>query len=192
MVAGQRIGLFAPNGSGKTSLFRCITGLMGISEGDIIFHGRSVRGEKAFCELRKRVGFVLQNAEDQLLFPTVLEDASFGPLNQGCSRKESGRRARVALEAVGLAGMEGRLIHHLSGGQQKLLAIAGILAMNPELLLLDEPGSGLDHAALDNLESLLCASTMAMIIVSHELSFLHKCADSILTIRAGRLMPWTD
>lgn len=189
IFSGQRIGLFAPNGAGKTTLFRCITGLTGISSGEIIFHARPMRTEKDFCGLRKRVGFVLQNAEDQLFFPTVLEDAAFGPLNQGYSRDEAEARAAAALKAVGLAGMEKRLVHHLSGGQQKLLAIAGILAMDPELLLLDEPGSALDACALDNLQSLLCASGKAMIVVAHDLAFLRKCSGQLLTLGNGRLLP---
>lgn len=192
IFAGERVGLFAPNGAGKTTLFRCVTGLTDISAGEIIFHHRPVRTEKDFGELRKRVGFVLQNAEDQLFFPTVLEDASFGPLNLGCSRQEAEARAMAALEAVGLSGMGQRLVHHLSGGQQKLLAIAGILAMRPELLLLDEPGSGLDAEAIANLESLLCASRTAMIIVAHDLAFLRNCSGRILTISAGRLMPFAE
>lgn len=186
---GQRIGLCAPNGAGKTTLFRCITGLAGISSGKIVFHGRIVKGERDFVSLRKKVGFVLQNAEDQLFFPTVLEDAAFGPLNLGFSMDEAQAMAMSSLVAVGLAGFEHRLVHQLSGGQQKLLALAGIMAMDPEILLLDEPTAGLDENATRNLEELLRSSDRAMVIVSHDRAFLGGIAEECLTMRNGRLAP---
>ena len=116
LAAGQRAGLYGPNGSGKTTLFRCITGLVRPGKGLVRFHGKALHDEKDFHALRCKVGFVLQHAEDQLFFPTVLEDVAFGPLNLGLSAAEAAEQARATLRRLGLAGFEQRLTHHLSGG----------------------------------------------------------------------------
>ena len=139
LAPGQRIGLYGPNGSGKTTLFRCITGLVRPSKGLVRFHGKALHDEKGFHALRCKVGFVLQHADDQLFFPTVLEDVAFGPLNLGLSAAEAGEQARATLQRLGLSCFEQRLTHHLSGGEKKLVALATVLAMDPEALLLDEP-----------------------------------------------------
>lgn len=115
---GQRIGLYGPNGSGKTTLFRCITGLARPQAGQVLFHGTPLKDEKDFYNLRCKVGFVLQHAEDQLFFPTVLEDVAFGPLNLGFSADDARDCALDTLRALGLAGFENRLTHRLSGGEK--------------------------------------------------------------------------
>ena len=128
---GQRIGLYGPNGSGKTTLFRCITGLARPQSGQVLFHGAPLNDEKDFHELRCKVGFVLQHAEDQLFFPTVLEDVAFGPLNLGLAADEARERAIETLRDLGLAGFEDRLTHRLSGGEKKLVSLASVMAMQP-------------------------------------------------------------
>ena len=141
---GQKTGLYGTNGSGKTTLFHVITGLVAPQKGRVLFHGQPLSGEKEFRALRREVGLVLQNAEDQLFNPTVLDDVAFGPLNLGCSQDEARVRAASTLERLGLAGFENRLTHRLSGGEKKLVSLATVLVMEPEALLLDEPFSKLD------------------------------------------------
>ena len=189
LAPGERLGLYAPNGSGKTSLFRCVTGLLRPARGLVRFHGRPLRDEKDFHELRCKVGFVLQHAEDQLFFPTVLEDAAFGPLNLGLSPEEARETALQSLRDVGLAGFEDRLTHRLSGGEKKLVSLAAVLAMKPEALLLDEPTNGLDAAARQRVAGILRDLPAARIVVSHDWDFLSRVCDACLTIRERRLLP---
>ena len=185
---GQRIGLYGPNGSGKTTLFRCITGLLRPRQGSVRFHGRKLRQEGDFHTLRCKVGFVLQHADDQLFFPTVLEDVAFGPLNLGRSPGEAREEALQTMRALGLAGFENRLTHRLSGGEKKLVSLAAVLAMRPEALLLDEPTNGLDPEARQRIAAILCGLETARIVISHDWDFLSQVCDSVMTIENGRLM----
>lgn len=153
----RKIGLYGPNGSGKTTFFRLIMGLAAPQEGRILFHGRPLETEKDFRELRCKVGLVLQHAEDQLFCPTVLEDVAFGPLNLGCTQDEARDRAASTLERLGLAGFENRLTHRLSGGEKKLVSLATVLVMEPGSPVArrahQRAGSGspaADHRRLEN------------------------------------------
>ena len=184
---GETVGLYGPNGSGKTTLFRCITGLVRPMRGVIRLHGEVVDDEKTWRALRCAVGLVLQDSDDQLFFPTVLEDVAFGPLNLGMSPKDARERALQTLGELGLAGFEKRLTHRLSGGEKRLVALAGVLAMRPEALLLDEPTTGLDEASRERLTNVLKNLTTARITVSHDWDFLTKVSSRFLTIEDGRL-----
>lgn len=184
---GETVGLYGPNGSGKTTLFRCITGLVRPKSGVIRLHGEVVDDEKTLRALRCTVGLVLQDSDDQLFFPTVLEDVAFGPLNLGMSPKDARERALQTLGELGLAGFEKRLTHRLSGGEKRLVALAGVLAMRPEALLLDEPTTGLDEASRERLTNVLKNLTTARITVSHDWDFLTKVSSRFLTIEDGRL-----
>lgn len=188
LAPGQRIGLYGPNGSGKTTLFRCITGLVRPSKGLVRFHGKALHDEKGFHALRCKVGFVLQHADDQLFFPTVLEDVAFGPLNLGLSAAEAGEQARATLQRLGLFGFEQRLTHHLSGGEKKLVALATVLAMDPEALLLDEPTNDLDQDARQRLIDILCDLPTARMVISHDWDFLSRVCGEYRTIREGHLL----
>lgn len=188
LAPGQRIGLYGPNGSGKTTLFRCITGLVRPSKGLVRFHGKALHDEKGFHALRCKVGFVLQHADDQLFFPTVLEDVAFGPLNLGLSAAEAGEQARATLQRLGLFGFEQRLTHHLSGGEKKLVALATVLAMDPEALLLDEPTNDLDQDARQRLIDILCDLPTARMVISHDWDFLSRVCGEYRTIREGLLL----
>lgn len=188
LAPGQRIGLYGPNGSGKTTLFRCITGLVRPSKGLVRFHGKALHDEKGFHALRCKVGFVLQHADDQLFFPTVLEDVAFGPLNLGLSAAEAGEQARATLQRLGLFGFEHRLTHHLSGGEKKLVALATVLAMDPEALLLDEPTNDLDQDARQRLIDILCDLPTARMVISHDWDFLSRVCGEYRTIREGHLL----
>ena len=184
---GQRIGLYGPNGSGKTTLFRCISGLARPQSGQVLFHGTPLNDENDFHDLRCKVGFVLQHAEDQLFFPTVLEDVAFGPLNLGLAPDEARDRAVETLRGLGLAGFEDRLTHRLSGGEKKLVSLAAVMAMQPEALLLDEPTNGLDNDARQRIIDILCSLDTARITISHDWDFLAQTSTQYLTIAHNRL-----
>ena len=184
---GQRIGLYGPNGSGKTTLFRCITGLARPQSGQVLFHGVPLNDEKDFHELRCKVGFVLQHAEDQLFFPTVLEDVAFGPLNLGLAPDEARDRAIETLRDLGLAGFEDRLTHRLSGGEKKLVSLAAVMAMQPEALLLDDPTNGLDNDARQRIIDILSCLDTARITISHDWDFLAQTSTQYLTIAHNHL-----
>lgn len=187
IAAGEAIGLQGPNGSGKTTLFRCVTGLEQIKSGAIIFAGKKISTKKDFQNLRREVGFSLQNAEDQLIFPTVAEDVCFGPLNLGLSQKEAEQRAGETLQSLGLVEYGQRLTHELSGGQQKLVALAGVLAMRPKLLLLDEPFNGLDQMASERVASLLASLDCAKILVSHDHKAVFRLCRRFYRLENGTL-----
>ena len=187
LAPGQRTGLYGPNGSGKTTLFRCITGLVRPSRGLVRFHGKILHDEKDFHALRCKVGFVLQHADDQLFFPTVLEDVAFGPLNLGFSAAEAEEQARATLQRLGLSGFEQRLTHHLSGGEKKLVALATVLAMEPEALLLDEPTNHLDIESIQWLEDFLINNGKAVIVISHDRKFVDNITTRTIEVTMGRI-----
>lgn len=185
---GQKIGLYGSNGSGKTTLFHIIMGLATPRHGQVLFHGAPVRTEKEFRVLRREVGMVLQNAEDQLFNPTVLDDVAFGPLNLGMSVREAREMSMLTLEKLGLAGFENRLTHRLSGGEKKLVSLATILSMQPKALLLDEPTNGLDPETRERIIGILDGLPTARIIISHDWDFLARTTTQFMTIKNGRLV----
>jgi energy-coupling factor transport system ATP-binding protein len=144
---GEYVALIGPNGSGKSTLARMLNGLLVPTEGRVRVKGIPTDAPEKLWTVRQAVGMVFQNPENQHVAPTVREDVAFGLENLGLSREEMLRRIEEALEAVGLRGMEERLVHQLSGGQKQLLAIAGVIAMRPEAIVLDESTSMLDPAA---------------------------------------------
>ncbi len=184
---GESVGLYGPNGSGKTTLFRIITGLARPAEGRVLFYGRPVRDEKGFAALRRKVGLVLQHAEDQLFCPTVLEDVAFGPLNLGLGPDAARERAVQTLDSLGLAGFESRLTHRLSGGEKKLVSLAAVLAMQPEALLLDEPTNDLDPEARERITAVLKRQNTARVTISHDRDFLAETSARYISIVDRRL-----
>ena len=185
---GQRIGLFGPNGCGKTTLLSVMMGLLPASSGEVWHLGRPMRTEADFALLRRGIGLLLQNADDQILFPTVLDDVAFGPLNLGLPPAQAAAEAREALAFVGMEGFEDRLTHRLSGGEKKLVTLAGVLAMRPKALLLDEPTSSLDPATRHRLIHILNELDAAVLTVSHDWDFLNLVSGDFYTIDSGRLM----
>ena len=137
------------------------------------------------------VGFVLQNADDQLFFPTVLEDVAFGPLNLGMSPDAARERAIETLKSLGMSGFEDRLTHRLSGGEKKMVTLAGVLAMNPEALLLDEPTAGLDARSMVRLTELLHDLPTPRITISHDWDFLERVSSEFCTIADGTVS-WSE
>ena len=185
---GNRIGLIAPNGSGKTTLFHIIMGLLKPSAGKLEIFGKLVREEKDFADVRRRIGLLFQDADDQLFSPTVLEDVAFGPLNLGKPKQEAIEIARRTLNFLGLSGFENRITFKLSGGEKKLVSLATVLAMKPEILLLDEPINGLDMKTRAKLSEVLSGLDLSYILISHDFDFLAETADAIYTMQDGKIL----
>jgi cobalt/nickel transport system ATP-binding protein len=185
---GQRLALLGSNGSGKTTLLHLIVGLLQPAAGRIEVLGQLRRKEADFHEVRRRVGLLFQDADDQLFCPTVAEDVAFGPLNLGKPRDEVRSIVRHTLERLSLGGYEHRITYRLSGGEKRLVALATVLAMQPEVLLLDEPAGGLDEAARQRLRSVLATLPQAMLIVSHDRTFWEPIANGVLRLDAGRIV----
>ncbi|BCS87027.1 energy-coupling factor ABC transporter ATP-binding protein [Pseudodesulfovibrio sediminis] len=186
---GEKLGLFGPNGAGKTTMLHILMGLITPNTGEIALFGTTMTDKDMFNEARLRIGFLFQHSDDQLFCPTVLDDVAFGPLNQGLSKDEAASRAQEALQAVGLSGFEGRIPHRLSGGEKKLVALATILSMRPEVLILDEPTTGLSPEAKDRLIGILRNLDMARLVVSHDPDFLTATTDRLIAIRDGQIRP---
>ena len=184
----DRIGLIGPNGSGKTTLFHIIMGLLKHTSGSMEIFGKPVTKEKEFDEVRRKIGLLFQDADDQLFSPTVLEDVAFGPLNLGMSRDEAVDIAKRTLESLDLAGFEDRITYKLSGGEKRLVSLATILAMEPEILLLDEPTAGLDDKTKAKLIGILSNLDLSFILISHEIDFLFEITDSIYTMENNRIV----
>ena len=189
---GERIGIMAPNGSGKTTLFHLIMGLAKPLAGQVTIFGKTLREERDFIEVRRRIGLLFQDPDDQLFSPTVLEDVAFGPLNLGKTRAEAAAVARRTLASLGLNGFEDRITFKLSGGEKRLVSLATVLAMEPEALLLDEPENGLDTRTRARLMEILRDLDIAYILISHELEFLTAATDIIYTLDAGRIQVDTE
>jgi len=188
LFQGDRIGLVAPNGSGKTTLFHIIMGLLPSSAGRIRLFSRRMEKEKDFEAVRHRIGLLFQDADDQLFSPTVLEDVAFGPLNMGKSRKEAIAISRKTLANLGLKGFEDRITFKLSGGEKRLVSLATVLAMGPEILLLDEPTGGLDKNTKKRRKVVLSELDLSYIVISHEFDFLSNTAEHLYSIENGRIL----
>ncbi|MEA4855781.1 ABC transporter ATP-binding protein [Solidesulfovibrio sp.] len=184
---GERIGLFGPNGSGKTTLLHVMMGLIRPTRGEVRYKGGLAVTEKDFRAVRRGIGLLLQNADDQIIYPTVLDDVAFGPLNCGLSPGQARDKAEATLAMLGLDGFGERLSHRLSGGEKKLVSLAGVLAMEPEALFLDEPTNGLDPQTRDHIIAVLAGLGKPVIVISHDWDFLVQVTGIYYTIEAGRL-----
>jgi cobalt/nickel transport system ATP-binding protein len=186
---GERVGIIGPTGSGKSTFLHLLMGLLVPSAGTVAIFGRRMHGENDFRSVRTRLGFLFQDADDQLFSPSLLEDAAFGPLNQGCPPAEAEARAREALHRVGMADAAERFPGDLSGGEKRLAALATVLAMRPEILLLDEPLTGLDPAMRARLIQLLGDLALPAVVVSHDWDFLASYATRTCLLADGILRP---
>ncbi len=184
---GDRLGIIAPNGSGKTTLFHIIMGLLKPCSGKIEIFGRPVQKEKDFHSVRRRIGLLFQDADDQLFSPTVLEDVAFGPLNIGKSKEEAISISRRILDFLGLSGFEDRVTFKLSGGEKRFVSLAAVLAMEPAVLLLDEPTAGLDGHTKAKLIEVLTGLDLPYIVISHEYDFITAVTGQIYTIENGKI-----
>ena len=185
LAPGETVALLGPNGSGKTTFVLHLNGLLA-GEGSVEVAGVAVTAATA-ARVRHKVGMVFQDSESQLFMPTVLEDVAFGPLNLGMTPEAAVDRAREALAQVGMDATSGKAPYHLSAGEKKRVAIAGILAMRPEILVLDEPTTYLDPPAERTLVELLRGLPQAKIVVTHDLPFARALCARGVFFQKGRI-----
>ncbi|WP_234340901.1 energy-coupling factor ABC transporter ATP-binding protein [Streptomyces sp. NRRL F-5630] len=167
---GERVALLGPNGAGKTTLVLHLNGILEAGAGSVTVAGLPV-GKKHMAEIRRRVGLVFQDPDDQLFLPTVREDVAFGPAAAGLRGAELEARVREALDEVGMGEYLDRPPHHLSFGQRRRVAVATVLAMRPEILVLDEPSSNLDPASRRELADILQRLDVTVLMVTHDLPY---------------------
>lgn len=187
---GERVAVLGANGAGKSTLFKHLNGILRPLSGEILVKGEKIT-KKNVRLCRETVGIVFQDPDDQVLAPSVEEDVAFGPINMGLSRQEVEKRVKEALEMVGLKGFEERAPHHLSGGQKKLVAIAGILAMRPEVIVLDEPTAGLDPLSSARILELITKMNrelgITMLLSTHDVDVVPYFAERVFVLHHGKL-----
>ncbi|NOD64310.1 MULTISPECIES: energy-coupling factor ABC transporter ATP-binding protein [unclassified Ruegeria] len=185
---GQRLSIAGPNGAGKSTLFRIALGLQKPTAGRVIALGKDRRAEADFHEVRREIGLVFQDPDDQLFCPTVAEDIAFGPLNLGRSKAEALAIVDKVLSDLDLMHLRDRITHKLSGGEKRLVTLATVLAMEPQALLLDEPTNALDTKNEARLLDILKDLPQAILLVSHAPSFRSALAPDTLELRNGKLV----
>ena len=189
---GEMVALLGKNGAGKSTLFLHLNGIFEPDEGQVFIEGEELKyDKKSLLKFRQKVGIVFQNPDDQIFAPTVEEDVAFGPLNLGLPMEEVQRRVTEALARVGMSGFEKKAPHHLSGGQKKRVAIAGILAMKPKIMVLDEPTAGLDPQGVTDLSKLLKELNdegITIIISTHEVNLVPNYAQRVFVLVDGLLI----
>ncbi|MGB2820477.1 MAG: ABC transporter ATP-binding protein, partial [Phycisphaerae bacterium] len=188
LAAGERLALLGANGSGKTTLLHLVVGLLRPQTGEIEAFGSQRRAERDFHEVRRRAGLLFQDPEDQLFCPTVVEDVAFGPINLGRSHREAVEIARRTLAALGLDGYEDRITYKLSGGEKRLVSLAAVLAMAPDVLLLDEPTGDLDARSRRHLVDALAGRGEAMLLVTHDLEMVRALCGRAALLAGGRIV----
>lgn len=184
---GERVAVLGPNGAGKTTLALHCNGILRAHAGTITVGGLQLEDD-TLPEIRRRVGLVFQNADDQLFMPTVGEDVAFGPANLGLRDEELKQRVQWALGAVDLSADADRAPHHLSGGEKRRAALATVLAMQPEVLVLDEPTANLDPYGRRQLAQILLDLPMTQIIITHDLPFALELCPRALIMDGGRVV----
>jgi cobalt/nickel transport system ATP-binding protein len=183
---GERVAILGPNGAGKTTLVLHLNGILTATSGDVAASGLPVT-KANLREIRRRVGIVFQDPDDQLFMPTVGEDVAFGPYNLGLRGTELAERVGEALAAVGMSGSEDRPPHHLSFGQRRRIAVATVLAMRPDIIVLDEPSSNLDPQARRELADILLALQVTMVLVTHDLPYALQLCPRSIVLNDGRV-----
>lgn len=192
IAPGERVAVIGPNGAGKTTLLLHLNGILGAAAGGTgtgtVRVGGLLLERRSLAEIRRRVGIVFQDPDDQLFLPTVERDVAFGPANMDLSDAEVGRRVTDALERVGMSEVRHRHPAHLSFGQKRRVAIAGVLATDPQLLVLDEPSSNLDPAARRELAEVVRSLDQAVLMVTHDLPYAAQLCSRCLVLDGGRIV----
>ena len=191
VAPSEAVALVGPSGAGKTTLMLCIVGFLQLDKGAIEVNGLPV-SKKNLRQIRREVGMIFQNADDQLFMPTLYEDVAFGILNKGVNPEDLDRTVRRALSDRGLNGLEEKFPGHLSGGQKRLASLAGVLVMDPGILLLDEPSTNLDPKSRRNLIQQLGNLGNARVLASHDLEMVLDLCTRVLVLDHGRLVAEGD
>ncbi len=187
LLPGQRVGLVGPNGAGKSTLLLHLNGVLRPQQGSLLLAAEEVSQDR-LGELRQRVGLVFQNADDMLFTTSVRDDVAFGPRQAGLESAEVERRVKDALEAVAATHLADRVPHHLSAGEKRAVAIASVLSMQPEVILLDEPTSDLDPRGRRALQELLKSLDRPLVVASHDLEFVLGLCERTLLLDGGRVV----
>jgi cobalt/nickel transport system ATP-binding protein len=185
--AGERVAVLGPNGAGKTTLALHLNGIHRAAHGRVTVAGTELT-DASVREIRRRVGLVFQDPDDQLFMPTVREDVAFGPANLGLRGAELETRVVEALTAVGGEHLADRAPHHLSGGERRRIALATVLAMRPDVLVLDEPTSNLDPASRRELVEVLRALAVTQLVITHDLPFALELCPRSVVVNGGVLV----
>lgn len=184
----ESVALVGPNGAGKTTLFLCLAGVLSIQKGMVLLAGLDPADPVRRKQLPAKVGIVFPNSDDQLFHTTVFDDVAFGPLNLGVPPPEVRQRVQEALAQVGLSGFEQRVPFHLSGGEMRRAALAGVLAMRPEILLLDEPTIHLDPRGRRELIQLINSLNVTKLIATHDLELVLRTCQRAIILDHSRLV----
>jgi energy-coupling factor transporter ATP-binding protein EcfA2 len=183
---GERVGLVGPNGAGKSTLLLLLVGVLR-GEGTIRVGGK-VLSRSTLREIRRQVGLVFQDPDDQLFMPTIAEDVAFGPAQTGLTRDELDKRVEEALESVGMAGFGPREPHHLSGGEKRAASLATVLSMRPEILALDEPTTGLDPRSRRRVIELLKRREQTLLVATHDLEMVLELCGRVVLLDEGKVV----
>ena len=182
---GECVGLIGANGAGKSTVMKLLLGLL-TGEGTILVDGVAVKKD-TLAQIRRKLGFVLQDSDDQMFMPTVYEDMIFAPLNYGLSREETERRVDAALERLGMQELKHRHNHKISGGEKRMAAIATILAMEPEAILMDEPSAALDPYNRRRVIDTIRALPQTKLITSHDLDMILDTCERVILLSDGHI-----
>jgi cobalt/nickel transport system ATP-binding protein len=185
VAEGESVGLIGANGAGKSTVMKLLLGLL-TGEGQILVDGTAVT-KQTLPEIRRKLGFVLQNSDNQMFMPTVYEDMIFAPLNYGLSREETEARVERVLKELGLEDLKHRHNHRISGGEKRMAAIATILAMEPEVILMDEPTSALDPYNRRVVINTIRTLPQTKIITSHDLDMILDTCDRVILLSHGEI-----
>jgi cobalt/nickel transport system ATP-binding protein len=184
VMPGERVGLIGANGAGKTTFFLAVCGVLKPRAGEIVLFGEPMRPG----DFRPEIGMVFQNPDDQLFCPSVWEDVAFGPQNMGLSNDEVAARVKEALTVTGVLDLADRPPHHLSGGEKRMVSIAGVLAMHPRLVVYDEPNANLDIRSRRRLIRFLQTARAAQLIASHDLELILEVCSRVILLDEGRIV----
>ena len=184
---GASVGLVGANGAGKSTLMKLLVGLLKPTSGQVRICGLDVE-KKNLAEIRRRIGYVFQDADNQLFMSTVYEDIAFGPLNYGLPKEEVERKVLAAMEQTGTAHLKDQPVYQMSGGEKRLVSIATILAMEPDCILMDEPEAALDPRNRRRLIELLKTLKPAKLIASHDLDLILDTCDRVILMSHGRIV----